>query len=201
MCTPRSYFCDGNTIAVCSRAGTDAFDFQTCTGSTTNPQTCVSTGCENSGGEGACCKSTKPIIMWDITSPTPATQGSYTGIESSPSGNGPDPCLQGTTFSMSYYDTTSMCPQSSTSFSLSYPRATLSPGSTITLTAANQQGGYVSYNVQTASGQTYCSQWSGTIKLDSDAPNWMVEVDLVCTQSPGTGVFSGTFAGTFSGST
>lgn len=194
-CTAKKEFCDGNSIALCSASGTDAFELGACTGSTTNPQSCVTAGCP--GTAGACCQSSKPILSYDFTSPSAVT-GTYTGIETGINASGPDACLQDTSFAVYFTDQTSTCPNQSLSVQMSWSRATFTVGTTATLTAANQQGVYLYF---TNTDGTYCSEWSGSIDFVSDVPNWKVTLtDMKCVETQ-AGVFTGTLAGTFSGTT
>ncbi len=198
LCAPKSFFCDGNNVGICSTTGNDAFDFQACDQtSATNKQKCVTTGCSrNQGAGGTCCQYTKPIVAWDLTSPLTDMQ-SYTGIEENLSGNGPTACLQDPMFTAAAGRTESVCPAKSYHLSISFPRATFTVGTALTLTTNNQQGANIYYNNDDG---TSCYQWTGTVKLDSDVPDWMVEVNLKCA-SQQTNAFSGTLAGTLSGTT
>jgi hypothetical protein len=190
-CPPATDFCVGSRIATCTLSGADAVVGQDCAaqGSMTNPASCVTSGCP--AGQTACCRQMMPVWTWNFTHPAVAGSTyvkSYDSVYLVNSGT----CV-GSTLGLEFawlLRAQTTCPSDAISISVNLDRVKVAVGSPVMLTPSTN-GASLSATV----GGVNCSQWSGTVTLHSDLPNWSVSINANCTVAGTTLAVMGTMSG------
>jgi len=173
-CTPGELLCSNNHIWTCTLSGTDASHLEDCSlvGSTTNPATCLTTGCP--AGAAACCKQASDTCDYSITSPQ-----ALSGNACNPPAVGLNPACG--TFNVLLAEQpapmANVCSTDATEINLVLNRATHTPGTTFSLGTGDSLFYFASISGTTVD----CSAWSGSIHWISDVPAWAVDVDVTCT--------------------
>jgi hypothetical protein len=169
-------------------SGADAIFGQDCTtaGSATNPASCTTTGCPS--GQTACCRRQNPLWKWNFTQPALAG-ASY--VAGGPVSLGVAGECVGSSIGLYYAsinEASTACPTNGFTLTTIFTRPPVSVGSTITLPSSD-------VTIGTAINGSACGgQWAGTIRIDSDLPNWSVTINATC-PSPAASI-----VGTMSGS-
>lgn len=190
-CTPGQSFCvTSSQIATCTLSGADAVLGTSCAtqGSATNPSTCVTTGCP--AGQAACCRRQKPLWAWNFTQPAVSGMAYVANYEAVSLTFGKVCVGSGLGLgSAGFTRNITSCPSDAVFIIVGFGnRSTVNPGSTITLPAAG-------VSLSATVGSVSCSQWSGTVRLDSDLPDWSVTINATCTTPNVTLAIAGTLSG------
>ncbi len=193
-CTPAESFCDGAKLWTCTYTGKDATFATDCAaqGSATNPSTCATTGCPSSSK--ACCRRAMPLWKWNFSQPAlvgeayvanydpgstyipvskACTGGSGFGFTSATLVRAPSTCPTTTIYIQPGFDRKKL-----PNVGVNYPFPTDGMGLSATV------------------GDVGCYNWTGTMRLDSDLPNWSVTINATCADA-GKGSFK--VIGTMSG--
>lgn len=195
-CTPGRAFCDGNAVWQCTRSGHDATLVQDCATvdpvqSQTNPREC-STDC-GPVSRGACCKSRKPLCVWDLTSHSlsgKTVAGSINADGSLGCSQIQQACDADKVYVYFYRSNALQCSQAQgLSISLSIPKTAAPPGMVKSLPLDG-------VTLAVTDGGKSCYAWTGKVTVDAYPPAWKVTVDATCSE---VGKTSMRVAGTFSG--
>lgn len=171
-CIPAEVFCVGSRLWTCTYSGKDATGGFDCAaqGTPTNPGVC-GTGCPN--GEKACCRRSLPVGEWNFS--RPELRGN-TGISPSVSMQAYKTCgvVSGVYLTHTNVNT---CPASSFYIQLSLDRKKL-PQVGVRYTFPTEGLGLLVSTVD----RTVCSDWKGTVRIDSDLPQWGITIDAACAE-------------------
>lgn len=188
-CSPGGSFCASNHVALCTLSGADAFLGSDCgtQGSMTNPASCTMTGCP--AGQTACCRRQRPW-RWNFTQPALVGEsyfaGGSPGIGVGKSGCGSSLALAGAVL----YDSISACPAAGIFIEPVFNRAKVNSGIVL---AFPTDGMTLTATVSPVT----CGNWTGTMRIDSDLPDWSVTINATCTEAGKTNL---RVIGTMSGS-
>lgn len=206
-CTPGKAFCDGNVRWVCNRSGNDASTPTDCTGmngagfpyttgaSPTNPAICATTSCPSFSTDGVCCRTTKPLFTYSVTSPITSSgelfsaqdyqNGEFVLISASLS---KAPCDLTVAWYHSPKASESTCATAYDTLNFTLKRSMVSPGATIKLPdpAIQLSGTFVSGS---------CAAWTGSVHWISDVPSWQVVIDAICSENGKNLAIKATLAG------
>jgi hypothetical protein len=193
LCDAGTTFCEGNTLWECTHSGYDAVGANDCasSGTMTNPGICATTQCPPNS-KGACCRPTTAPCTWAMTEPA------LSGDTFNPGGTAvcqPPTCAQDT-FVLEldtnlYHQACPPPPNESIVLMLKRPFAV---GMPIDLSMASPNN--VTLQVTKEGGPVFisCSQWTGTVTVNTDLPMWKVTFDATCGDGAGlkvTGAISG----------
>lgn len=195
-CTPSESFCEGSRIWSCTYSGKDAVFGTDCAtqGTANNPGTCLTMNC--SAGAKACCGRQKLLWKGNFTQPSLVgasyggsyeTGGLYLSIGKS-CGSGSSQVL----VSAAIGRPTTACGSSNL-----LQIAAIFDRTKITAIGANLPFPTDGMNLYATIGDVTCSTWTGTMKIDSDLPNWSVTINATCSEA---GKGSVKVVGTMSGS-
>lgn len=185
-CTADELFCDGTKVFTCTHSGTDSVNSGDCNAgqSTTNPGTCVTTGCY--AGATACCGHQKNYEQWAFTAPYAESGFKNTGYEGNSSASVSVSC--GAVSANHAYNRPSgpSCGggTDNTYIDLGMQKG-FTPGQTVTLPNAAVT---LSYEDIVSGAVTICSQWTVTVTWNSDVPSPMVTINATCSQAGLTGI-------------
>lgn len=193
-CSPGVSFCANSTrVATCTLSGADAILGADCgtVGTVTNPATCVTSGCP--AGQAACCRRQNPVWSWNFTQPALAGAAYVADTSNGATYEQIGRACVGASLGISYAILNrpiSACPSNAFYLQMSFDRSTVAVGATITLPPS--PGTSLSANI----GANSCAQWTGTMKIDSDLPDWSITINATCSN----GMLTGTqVVGTMSG--
>jgi hypothetical protein len=198
-CTPGQSWCEGTVLNTCTRGGHDATMYD-CASSNSST---LSVTCESpctTAKTGACCKYTStsptspiPTCAWALTAPENVSGDSTTATNEFRC-SGPDACASDDSqIRADFSHEPHVCPPSGYDFTVYLTRSMVTAGQTYTL--PNAAVGLSYYNF--APGPTHgsnCSTWSGTVRFDSDIPDWHMTINVTCTAGA-TASFNGTLSG------
>lgn len=190
-CTPAESFCDGAKLWTCTYTGKDAtggFDCAT-QGSATNPSSCSTSGCPS--GAKACCRRQLPIGKWNFSQP--AVAGETHSIGSDGFGLSTGKTCTGSGFGLNYalfQRVTVTCPSSYINILPRFDRKKL-PNAGVNYPFPTD-----GMTLSATIGDESCYNWMGTMRFDSDLPNWSVTINATCADA-GKGSFK--VIGTMSG--
>lgn len=184
-CTPAEAFCDSNKVWTCTYTGKDAIFGTDCAsqGSATNPSTCGTSGCP--GGAKACCQRTMPLWKWNFSQPPLVGEAYLANYDPGNTMMSVGKACVGSGFGLYYVSLTRpvvACAMNTLTMSLSIDRKKL-PNVGVSYPFPTD-GLYLQASV----GDATCSSWTGTMRLDSDLPNWSVTINATCSEA-GKGAF------------
>jgi hypothetical protein len=187
MCEAGALYCaSASELARCTLTGSDAVVVRDCGAGAE----CATSGCAE--GAAACCRSSKPRAHWEMTSPA-VTGEAFDGrpvdgvTVHAVAGCG----AGGIGLSYATLDRPlSRCPSDALNIRAQFDQVLIGVGETLALPNFGA-------NLYATIGGRLCSSWTGTMRLDSDLPNWSVSIDATCTEAGSEGL---RVAGVISGS-
>jgi hypothetical protein len=190
-CTPGQSFCTGTHLATCTLSGADAVLGDDCAaqGSATNPASCATTGCP--AGQAACCRRQNPLSTWSFSQPAESGQAYLTNTTAGNVWISVGTTCVGSGLKLQSADlirSLSTCPSNAFNVLAEFDRTMISSGTSYPLPTTG-------ITFAATVGTVSCYQWSGTIEITADLPNWSLNINATCTTASTTLSIIGTMGG------